>query len=95
VTRGGSRRFRRRGQSRDGLWQWTPDGIERAEVEDNPRTRPCTWCGAAPEHDCVRVVPGGRRESITGYHDGRAAPVEQEPAQKPSSSSAGAMKERE
>ncbi|WP_372672609.1 zinc finger domain-containing protein [Amycolatopsis kentuckyensis] len=60
--------------------RWTPHGPARDTERDNPRTRRCPACGAAPMEACFRLRRGGR-QTLTDYHDARkqlaaeAAPV--------------------
>lgn len=61
-------------------FRWTPHGYEHETQPGNPRRNPCSWCGAAPGHDCTRLTPGGRRVPIGGYHDARAPLDDQEHA---------------
>lgn len=57
---------------RQGLWEWTPHGAERTDV-DNPRTRPCPTCNAPITRPCVRRARG-RLVEMTSYHPARKRP---------------------
>ena len=59
----------RAGGRPDGLWDWTPHGVEAAEVADNPRTRTCPTCHAGINQPC-RSQRRGQPEKH-GYHDAR------------------------
>lgn len=76
--------MRRRGKPRtggDGLWKWTPSGVERAEITNNPLRRPCLLedggCGAAVAQPCTRPGRGGR-VPISTYHEARTNPEPEE-----------------
>lgn len=64
------------GRSRNGLFVWTPTGdVQPDEITDNPLTRPCTWCHAAPRQRCRRPSRGGWTETST-FHDARKSPAQ-------------------
>lgn len=58
----------------DGLWKWTPSGIERAEITNNPYRRTCPYCHAAPGEQCTRPVRGGQRRPNRVPHPARTEP---------------------
>jgi hypothetical protein len=62
----------------DGI-RWTPHGPARDTARDNPRSRRCPTCGAAPLEACFRLRRGGR-QTLTGYHDARTHPPAEQPA---------------
>lgn len=62
----------------DGI-RWTPHGPARDTERDNPRTRRCPACGAAPMEACFRMRPGGR-QTLSDYHDARKKPPAEQPA---------------
>lgn len=74
-----SRRTRHRGARVPGLFGFA-DGqptTEVDEVPDNPRLRPCSWCGAHPNEPCTTRLRG-RRVTRTEYHPARTQPATQE-----------------
>lgn len=75
-----SRRARHRGERTPGLFGFA-DGqptTEVDEVPDNPRLRPCSWCGAHIGDPCTRRGRGGTRIPLANYHDTRQHPEPQE-----------------
>lgn len=69
---------RKTGGTRDGLFRWGPHGEQPDEVRDNPLTRPCGFCGAAPRQRCRRPGRGGWIELHDQFHDSRTTPVDQQ-----------------
>lgn len=62
----------------DGI-RWSPSGPVRDPGRDNPRSRRCPTCGAAPLEACFRLRRGGR-QTLTSYHDARKHPAAEQPA---------------
>lgn len=60
----------------DGLWKWTPTGIERAEIRDNPLRRPCGHCHATVGSPCTRPTKRGR-VALDSYHPARTEQPEE------------------
>lgn len=74
-----TRRAKHRGERIGGLFGFQ-DGRpteQLDEVLDNPRLRPCPWCGAKPNEPCTTRLRG-RRVPRTEYHPARHQPTTEE-----------------
>ncbi|AIG81353.1 Hypothetical protein AJAP_42935 (plasmid) [Amycolatopsis japonica] len=69
-------------------FRWSPSGPVRDTARDNPRSRRCPTCGAAPLEPCFRMRPGGR-QVLADYHDARKQPPAEQPAAKLDPAAAG------